>query len=73
MARQFTTDPGWWSGVTSQMRDIAVNDNMTEFEFAQMRRGLMEWAASRMNEPAFRPWAIRAMTQAQTMRRAGPR
>ena len=73
MTRFCPTDPDWWSGVTSQMRDMAANDNMTEFQFAQMRRGMMEWAASRMDEPAFRPWCIQAMTEAQTMRRAGPR
>jgi hypothetical protein len=69
MVKQFTSDPNWWAAVSSQMRDLTANDNMTEFQFAQMRRGLMQWAQSRMNEPAFRPWAIQAMAEAQTMRR----
>ena len=72
MAHEFSNHPHF-SGMASQMRDMAANDNMSDFQFAQMRRDLMAWAASRMNEAAFRPWCIQAMTEAQTMRRAGPR
>ncbi len=39
----------------------AANDN----ESAQDRRALMAWAQSRMNDPAFRPYAVAAMFQAQ--------
>jgi hypothetical protein len=53
----------------SQWRDMAANDNMNEFQFAQMRRDMTRWAQSRVNEPEFTSWCWSAMCQAQSMRR----
>lgn len=64
----------WWSAMTSQMRDMAANDNMTTAERRQSAMAMQEWARERAQQPEWRATAMAAMQQAQrTMSQLRPR